>query len=280
MLQFVLPFCVIAFAYICVSIKLNDRARAKPGSKTSKRDEIDRDRKKRTNRMLIAMVAIFGFSWLPLNVVNTLNDFEPDINCWRYYNVLFFIAHLTAMSSTSYNPFLYAWLNENFRKEFKQVLPCFDPSRRRLNGTSGIGGQRYRGGTTERTCNGNNDTIQETFLPSACCGNSKPFMEIKPRDPIKEAGMRASFKVSTTTAMLGSSTKTTSCDTTDSILLSDVIPPPVQSQETIVLPSGVLETPFEEAPAGIGNGGVVLNNSSSSNLLLSSASHAPTNHLF
>lgn len=23
------------------------------------------------------------------------------------------------------NPFLYAWLNENFRKEFKQVLPCF-----------------------------------------------------------------------------------------------------------------------------------------------------------
>ena len=29
------------------------------------------------------------------------------------------------MSSTCYNPFLYAWLNENFRKEFKQVLPCF-----------------------------------------------------------------------------------------------------------------------------------------------------------
>ncbi len=32
------------------------------------------------------------------------------------------------MSSTCYNPFLYAWLNENFRKEFKQVLPCFGTS--------------------------------------------------------------------------------------------------------------------------------------------------------
>ena len=28
------------------------------------------------------------------------------------------------MSSVIYNPFLYAWLNENFRKEFKQILPC------------------------------------------------------------------------------------------------------------------------------------------------------------
>lgn len=29
------------------------------------------------------------------------------------------------MSSVIYNPFLYAWLNENFRKEFRQILPCF-----------------------------------------------------------------------------------------------------------------------------------------------------------
>ncbi len=33
--------------------------------------------------------------------------------------------HALAMSSTCYNPFLYVWLNENFRKEFKKVLPCF-----------------------------------------------------------------------------------------------------------------------------------------------------------
>jgi len=37
---------------------------------------------------------------------------------------VFFAAHVVAMSSTVYNPFLYAWMNDNFRKEFRRVLPC------------------------------------------------------------------------------------------------------------------------------------------------------------
>lgn len=120
-LQFVVPFFVIAFCYVCVSIKLNDRARSKPGCKTSRREEADRERKRRTNRMLIAMVTIFGVSWLPVNIVNVLNDFYVPVNDWSYYRLCFFITHCLAMSSTCYNPFLYAWLNDNFRKEFKQV---------------------------------------------------------------------------------------------------------------------------------------------------------------
>ncbi|KMQ95450.1 prolactin-releasing peptide receptor [Lasius niger] len=157
--QFVVPFFVIAFCYICVSIKLNDRARAKPGSKTSKREEADRERKRRTNRMLIAMVAIFGVSWLPLNIVNVVDDFYSQANDWSYYKLCFFTAHFVAMSSTCYNPFLYAWLNDNFRKEFKQVLPCFS---RNSNG----GTPRDREGCKgDKLCNGNN-TMQETLLPS------------------------------------------------------------------------------------------------------------------
>lgn len=119
--QFVMPFFVIAFCYVCVSIRLNDRARAKPGTKTSKREEADRERKRRTNRMLIAMVTIFGVSWLPLNIVNVVDDFYSQANEWSYYKLCFFMSHCLAMSSTCYNPFLYAWLNDNFRKEFKQV---------------------------------------------------------------------------------------------------------------------------------------------------------------
>lgn len=124
-LQFVLPFFIIAFCYICVSIKLNDRARTKPGAKTSQREEIDRERKKRTNRMLIAMVAVFGISWLPLNIINVIDDFYSLANDWTYYRICFFMTHCLAMSSTCYNPFLYAWLNDNFRKEFKQVRTYF-----------------------------------------------------------------------------------------------------------------------------------------------------------
>lgn len=120
-LQFVVPFFVIAFCYVCVCVRLNDRARTKPGSKNSRREEADKERKRRTNRMLIAMVTIFGVSWLPLNIVNVINDFYSPVTDWSYNRVCFFLTHCLAMSSTCYNPFLYAWLNENFRKEFKQV---------------------------------------------------------------------------------------------------------------------------------------------------------------
>jgi neuropeptide Y receptor len=163
-MQFVLPFIIIAFCYVKVSLKLNDRARTKPGSKNSRKEEIDRERKRRTNRMLIAMVTIFGVSWLPLNVVNLINDIHIPTGSWKYYNLCFFMVHAIAMSSTCYNPFLYAWLNENFRKEFKQVLPCFVPSGGRSSTSGSVG--RAGGWRSERTCNGN-ETIQETLLPTS-----------------------------------------------------------------------------------------------------------------
>ncbi|KAF2883444.1 hypothetical protein ILUMI_22729 [Ignelater luminosus] len=161
MMQFVIPFFMMAFCYICVSLRLNDRARSKPGSKSSRKEEADRERKRRTNRMLIAMVVIFLLSWLPLNVINIINDFYVQTGNWQYYYLSFFMVHSMAMSSTCYNPFLYAWLNENFRKEFKQVLPCFDASSSR-----GIPGSRLGNWRSERTCNGNNETQQDSLLHS------------------------------------------------------------------------------------------------------------------
>nr|ALM88307.1 neuropeptide receptor A11 [Chilo suppressalis] len=162
-LQFLIPFLVIAICYTCVSIRLNDRARSKPGAKNTRREEADRDRKRRTNRMLISMVAIFGISWLPLNLINIFNDFYAQMTEWNYYYVSFFLAHSMAMASTCYNPFLYAWLNENFRKEFKQVLPFFES-------TGGVRNSYHSGRMpthkSDKICNGN-ETIQETLLASS-----------------------------------------------------------------------------------------------------------------
>lgn len=174
-MQFVIPFIVMAFCYTCVSVKLNDRLKSRPGSKNSKKEDAERERKRRTNRMLIAMVAIFGLSWLPLNLINISSDFYSLAEDWRYYMVLFFIAHFIAMSSTCYNPFLYAWLNENFRKEFKQILPCLGAfvtkkPKRNLNQSERTG--MYR---SEKTCNGN-DTIQESLLTSTV---TKPSVRYK-----------------------------------------------------------------------------------------------------
>lgn len=72
--------------------------------------------------MLIAMVVIFAICWLPLNIVHMVAEFHrSDLS---HYKVLFLSTHVIAMSSTVYNPFLYSWLNDNFRKEFQQTIPC------------------------------------------------------------------------------------------------------------------------------------------------------------
>lgn len=128
-MQFVIPFLIITFCYVRVCCKLRDRARSKPGSNSQRKMEMEWERTRRLNRMLISMVLIFGFSWFPLNVHNLLVDFYLPASTWAYLNGFFFLSHAVAMSSTCYNPFLYAWLNENFRKEFKTVLPFLNESR-------------------------------------------------------------------------------------------------------------------------------------------------------
>lgn len=158
-MQFAIPFLVMAYCYICVSVKLNDRAKSKPGTKTSKKEEADRERKRRTNRMLIAMVAIFLISWMPLNTVNVIFDFYAEIDDWEYSLFIFFLVHAIAMSSTCYNPFLYAWLNENFRKEFKLVLPCFDKTATRM-------ASRITTYKSDRTCEANIETQQKNSMSS------------------------------------------------------------------------------------------------------------------
>ncbi|XP_066942819.1 prolactin-releasing peptide receptor-like [Macrobrachium rosenbergii] len=154
-MQFVVPFIIILYCYVKISIRMSQRVKAKPGSKNSRKEEADRERKRRTNRMLIAMVTIFGISWLPVNVVHLVGDYYAQASSWDYYNLCFFITHVIAMSSTCYNPFLYAWLNDNFRKEFQLVLPCF----KKNTSAHRVG----HGSRSERTCCNGNAAKDEAF---------------------------------------------------------------------------------------------------------------------
>lgn len=122
-LQFLVPCSIIVFCYVNVSVTLAVRCRTTIGSGRANPDrEVLRNR--RTTRMLIAMVSIFVCCWMPLNAFFVLIDYYV-LQAWRYFYGAFLLAHLIAMSSTVYNPFLYAWMNNGFRKEFEHVLPCF-----------------------------------------------------------------------------------------------------------------------------------------------------------
>uniref|UniRef100_T1L5C7 G-protein coupled receptors family 1 profile domain-containing protein n=1 Tax=Tetranychus urticae TaxID=32264 RepID=T1L5C7_TETUR len=59
-------------------------------------------------KMLIVVVALFALCWLPLQTYNLLKDTIPEINTFRYINVIWFCCHWLAMSNSSVNPFIYA----------------------------------------------------------------------------------------------------------------------------------------------------------------------------
>lgn len=138
-LQYIVPCSIITYCYTKVSLALKKRSKLKIGSgyKSRERDEMEIKRKRRTNKMLIAMVTIFVICWCPLNIVLLVTEYREHLRHWVYYTLMFFASHAIAMSSTIYNPFLYAWMNENFRKEFKQVLPCLfrNGTERNVNGS-------------------------------------------------------------------------------------------------------------------------------------------------
>ena len=70
------------------------------------------------------------------------------------------------MSSTCYNVFLYAWLNDTFRKELKRILPCFPAdgsdanTNAAPNNTQAGGGGRTEGETKRQSIARLNNGVQ------------------------------------------------------------------------------------------------------------------------
>ncbi|KHJ96195.1 hypothetical protein OESDEN_03845 [Oesophagostomum dentatum] len=61
--------------------------------------------------MLMIVVACFSLCWFPLETYLLLNEIKPEINMWKYINVLFFCAHWLAMSNSCLNPIIYGLYN-------------------------------------------------------------------------------------------------------------------------------------------------------------------------
>lgn len=76
--------------------------------------------KRRTNLLTFLLFAAFAFPWLPYTIVSVLRDFELIATSAEM--TLFAIAHLTAMTSTMWNPIIYCGLNQEFRRCLLQCV--------------------------------------------------------------------------------------------------------------------------------------------------------------
>uniref|UniRef100_A0A8C6C7D6 G protein-coupled receptor 83 n=1 Tax=Monodon monoceros TaxID=40151 RepID=A0A8C6C7D6_MONMO len=115
-LLYILPLLLISVAYARVAKKLwlcNTI-----GDVTTEQYLALRRKKKKTIKMLMLVVVLFALCWFPLNCYVLLLSSKVI----HTSNALYFAFHWIAMSSTCYNPFIYCWLNENFRVALKALL--------------------------------------------------------------------------------------------------------------------------------------------------------------
>ncbi|XP_023340047.1 neuropeptide Y receptor type 5 [Eurytemora carolleeae] len=124
LVQLVLPVVISAVAYrkILVLLQKHSSTLKQNMSKTSHKIQQERQRNKRRTHILIAILVLFVICWLPLNLINLLEDVGVRLSCWRYYFFLFFCFHILASFSVCINPILYGWLNASIREEIEDRL--------------------------------------------------------------------------------------------------------------------------------------------------------------
>ncbi|KAG8182858.1 hypothetical protein JTE90_002275 [Oedothorax gibbosus] len=131
--QYFLPLTVTGGLYWRIMVKIWSRGVL--GVVTEGQMIVQARAKRKTIKMLVLVVILFAICWLPLNVHNLLREFYPSIFMFKSSkpSTISFICHWLAMSSVCYNPFIYCWLNDNFRSGAVQCLLCVKNIGQNLN---------------------------------------------------------------------------------------------------------------------------------------------------
>ncbi|XP_029366631.1 neuropeptide Y receptor Y8b isoform X1 [Echeneis naucrates] len=118
--QYFLPLILIMFCYMHIYLRLKRRKdMVERGRNTTQKKNKGSTR---INAMLFALVMVFTLSWLPLNVFNTVFDWNHEAIPSCSHDIIFSLCHLTAMASACLNPVIYGFLNSNFQKHLKSTL--------------------------------------------------------------------------------------------------------------------------------------------------------------
>ncbi|XP_071803626.1 G-protein coupled receptor 54-like [Asterias amurensis] len=127
---YILPLFVIC---ACYSLLLRATwTRHHPSAQNSHRTRQNLLQKRRMTRMVLVVVCLFFVCWLPTHVFNCWERYST--HDFPYYSDAVYYARILAVtlaySNSCLNPFVYAFMGNNFRTSFKKAFPfCF---RRRI----------------------------------------------------------------------------------------------------------------------------------------------------
>ncbi|XP_046563120.1 allatostatin-A receptor-like [Haliotis rubra] len=84
--------------------------------------------KKRVTRMVIIVVVSFALCWLPIQIILIIRAFGHYPHDMGFVG-LQMAANCLAYMNSCVNPFLYAFLSENFKRSFRKFICCFSVTR-------------------------------------------------------------------------------------------------------------------------------------------------------
>jgi hypothetical protein len=128
-MQYIVPLIVIAVSYGVIAHHFNARSvlykRVSSDLSSTPRLQRSFSRRKRTNRMLAAMIVTFAIALAPMALMNILNDFDaiPEFLQQQQYFVAA-IGHLCAALSITIDPILYVIMNRKFHDVVLRTIVC------------------------------------------------------------------------------------------------------------------------------------------------------------
>ncbi|CAH8610814.1 unnamed protein product [Schistosoma rodhaini] len=128
-LQYFLPLGMICGTYIAIGIKVIHLQT--PGERISIRDQKLTRAKRKMVKMLTLVALMYGLSQLPRHTIYLHGLINREFWFKSYSIKAWAAANFARDSSTCYNPFIYAWINKNFRQDvyhlfYSCFLSCFN----------------------------------------------------------------------------------------------------------------------------------------------------------
>lgn len=163
MSSFVVPLALIFILYVLMLKRL--WFGVAPGGRVSAESVRS---KKRVTRLVVVVVVVFAVCWCPVQVVLVLKSVDLyglPMNPPRI--VVQIASQILAYTNSCVNPFLYAFLSENFRKSFRKIIFCYTrsagqssgPSRSRIGEDMERTERETMGNCTTRTSKISNDIL-------------------------------------------------------------------------------------------------------------------------
>ncbi|XP_043535202.1 somatostatin receptor type 5-like [Chiloscyllium plagiosum] len=110
------PLLVICLCYLLIVIKLRSSGK-KVRATSTKRKKSER----RVTWMVVIVVAVFVFCWLPFYVMNIVNLVSSMPSEPALVGLYFFVVVLSYANSCA-NPIIYGFLSDNFKQGFRKIL--------------------------------------------------------------------------------------------------------------------------------------------------------------